>query len=217
MENNYLENNLSMTLEEWLKYHQNNLHFKQKYRGIQMMKNPFDLIIYEELISKIKPDIIIEIGTSQGGFALWLADRLKLYTKNGKVVTIDLEKAGKENIEKFNYDNIISIIGDCNSLEVINKAKENISESDVVLVIEDSAHTPENTLKVLNNFKDSVTIGSYLIVEDSICDVLKIEFMPGPLEAIEKWIKNNGNYLIDRSCEKYIITYNPKGYLKRKE
>jgi cephalosporin hydroxylase len=215
MEKKYLEDNLSMPLGEWLKYHQENIHFAQKYRGLQMIKNPFDLVVYEELIDEIKPDIIIELGNSEGGFSLWLADRIKNFFGKGKIITVDLEDKGKENIGKFNYNNIIAIVGDCNSDSVIEEIREKISENERVMIIEDSAHTFEHTLKVLENYKNIVTAGSYFIVEDGICDLLELGIKPGPMKVAEDWIIKNANFEIDRSREKYIMTYNPKGYLKR--
>jgi cephalosporin hydroxylase len=215
MEKKFLEDSLSMSLNEWLYYHQNSLHYNQKYRGLNMIKNPFDLVVYEEILWELKPTIIIEIGNAFGGFSLWLSDRMKMIGVDGKFITIDLSSGGDNNLQDFKSDKFVSIIGDCNSFETINKVKSYIREDDKVLIIEDSAHTFDNTFKVLENYKDIVTIGSYLIIEDGICDILDLGIKPGPKSAVEEWIKNNSNYIIDRDREKYIMTYNPKGYLKR--
>jgi len=204
-----------MSIEDWLRYHQEKLHFKQSYRGLQMIKNPFDLIVYEEILWEVKPTIIIEIGTSQGGFTLWLRDRMKMIGAENKIITVDLDSAGNNNLRESLSDRFISLVGDCNSPEIIEQIKSNITPQDIVLVIEDSSHTYENTLKVLDNYKSIVTIDSYLIVEDGICDVLNLEIVPGPMKAVESWIVKNPNFEIDRGRERYIMTYNPKGYLKR--
>jgi cephalosporin hydroxylase len=214
-ENKYLEENMLMTLREWLLYHQNNLHFNQKYRGIQMIKNPFDMIIYEELMFEIRPSIIIEIGTSQGGFSLWLADRMKMISQKGRIITMDLNDIGKKNLEKFDHKNIIPFVGDCNSPEIIRSVCNLITKDDIVMIIEDSSHTFENTKKTLENYKDLVSVGSYFVIEDGICDLLDLGISPGPMKAVESWILENTDYEIDRSKEKYILTYNPKGYLRR--
>lgn len=210
-----MECNLSMTIEEWLIYHQRHVIFNQKYKGLKMIKNPFDLITYEEILWEIKPTIVIEIGSSQGGFALWLKDRTQIMRLNTKIVTIDLSGNANRNLNSFKSDNLMCIVGDCNSSDILSKLKNCISKNDVVLIIEDSSHTFENTFRVLENYKKIVTVGSYIIVEDGICDVLNIGPSPGPMKAIEKWINDNKNYMIDRTREKYIMTYNPKGFLKR--
>jgi len=215
MNNSFLENSLGWTIEEWLRYHQSNLHFEQKYRELQMMKNPFDLVVYEEILWEVKPDIVIEIGSAQGGFTLWLTDRMKLINSGAKVINIDLLDNSNKNLNEMEYDNIFCLVGDCNSGGILDQVKAFIKSDNRVLLIEDSAHTFDNTLEVLENYKDIVTVGSYLIVEDGICDVLNIGPVPGPMKAVEEWIVNNRNYEIDRSKERYVMTYNPKGYLKR--
>jgi cephalosporin hydroxylase len=215
MNEKILENSLSMTLSDWLYYHQNNIHFNQKYRELNMIKNPFDLVIYEELFWEIKPTIVVEIGNKYGGFSLWLKDRMKIVGVDGKVITIDIEPLADNNLIEFKSDNFVSLVGDCNSSSVIAQVKGIIKPSDRVMIIEDSSHTFDNTFKVLENYKDIVSIGSYLIIEDGICDVIDLGINPGPMKAVEKWIEDNRNFEIDRSRERYIMTYNPKGYLKR--
>jgi len=212
---NFLENSLEWSVEKWLRYHQDNLHFIQKYRGIQMIKNPFDLVVYEEILWDVKPDVVVEIGSANGGFTLWLADRMKIINPGARIISVDLIDQPNKNLRKFNYKNIECLIGDCNSSEILDKIRSLIKTEDRVLVIEDSAHTFDNTFKVLENYKNIVTVGGYFIVEDGVCDVLKIGPVPGPMKAIEEWIVNNKNYEIDRSRERYVMTYNPKGYLKR--
>src|SRR3989338_1442430 len=64
-------------------------HFKVTYRGIRAIRCPFDYVIYQMIIWEIKPDLIIEIGTSNGGGALYMADILDKIG-NGIVHTINI-------------------------------------------------------------------------------------------------------------------------------
>lgn len=81
------------------------------------------------------------------------------------------------------------------------------------MVIEDSSHTYENTLRVL---ADLVSVGKYFIVEDGICHHgLDLGPRPGPYEAVETFVRVNKNFVIDRDREAYCITWNPKGYFKK--
>ena len=118
-------------------------------------------------------------------------------------------------MDNFRSDSFISLVGDCNSSEIIEQIKKLISSQDRVMIIEDSAHTFENTYLVLENYKNIVSVGSYLIIEDGICDILDLGVRPGPMSAVDEWIKNNPDFLVDRGRERYIMTYNPRGYLKR--
>jgi cephalosporin hydroxylase len=86
-----------------------------------------------------------------------------------------------------------------------------------VMVIEDSAHTFENTLEVLRVFSALIKPGGYFIVEDGICHHgLDVGPNPGPYEAVEAFLAENNAFETDRSRESFFITWNPKGYLRRR-
>jgi cephalosporin hydroxylase len=85
-----------------------------------------------------------------------------------------------------------------------------------VLVIDDSSHTFANTLKVLWTYSPLLKVGDYFIVEDGICrHGLDVGPKPGPYEAVEAFVRENPDYAIDRDRESFLITWNPKGYLRR--
>jgi len=62
-----------------------------------------------------------------------------------------------------------------------------------------------------------VTSGSYLIVEDTNINGNPVlpESGPGPNEAIEDYLKSHPEFTIDRSMEKFLMTFNPGGYLRK--
>ena len=39
--------------------------------------------------------------------------------------------------------------------------------------------------------------------------------MPGPFEAVETFLATTDEFEIDREREKFLITFNPSGYLRR--
>ena len=208
----YMEQNLDMPLSEVLQVIQNRTLAESTYFGIQTIKSPVDFWIYQEIIFETKPDVIIEVGNYCGGSTLALAHICVLLDK-GRVIGLDIshEKV-PDNVRKHPRINLIE--GD--ACQSFNTVREMISEEDTVLVIEDSAHTYENTLRVLETYSVLIKPGSYFIVEDSICHHgLDVGPKPGPYEAIETFVKLNSNFVIDRSRESFLITWNPKGYLKR--
>ena len=90
-----------------------------------------------------------------------------------------------------------------------------------VLVTLDSCHAKEHVLKELNLYSPFVSLNSYIIVQDTFFDVfpdLKPIYAftgPGPLKAVEEFLKTNNDFEIDHSREKLLVTYYPSGYLKR--
>jgi len=208
-----MENHLNMPLKQVLEIMQNRIMEETFYFGIKTLKSPVDFWVYQEIIFQTQPDFIIEIGNFMGGSTLALAhicDNLK----KGKIIGLDLSHENVPNQVK-EHPRIILIQGDaCQSFE---KVKNILGENSNIMVIEDSAHTFDNTLAVLRTYSVLIKPGNYFIVEDSICHHgLEVGPDPGPFEAIEAFLKENSNFESDRSRESFLITWNPKGYLKRK-
>ena len=208
-----IENSLDTPLKAILPILQARSVSKTSYFGIPAVKSPLDFWIYREIIFEQTPDIIIEIGNFCGGSTLALA-HICDNIGNGKIIGLDISHAMIPRLVR-DHPRILFIQGDaCQSFE---KVKELILESDNVLIIEDSAHTFDNTLNVLNTYSPLIKPGGYFIVEDTICHHgLEVGPEPGPYEAVEAFLSENPNFESDRSRESFLITWNPKGYLRRK-
>ncbi len=208
----YMEENLDMPLGKLLPIIQAGILNQSTYFGVRTLKSPFDAWIYQEIIFETKPDVIVEIGNANGGSALFLAHLCDIMGK-GRIVGIDLSHRTVPDYVR-SHPRITFIEGDaCHSFESVARL---ISEDERVLVIEDSAHTYDNTLNVLRLYSKLIKLGDYFIVEDSVCHHgLAVGPKPGPYEAIEAFINENADFEIDRSREHFMITWNPKGYLKR--
>jgi len=186
--------------------------FNTFWLGVLSQKCPLDLWIYQEIIYELKPDTIIECGTADGGTALFLASICDLIN-NGKIITIDIGKIKK----RPNHRRITYLIGSSVSEEIIRKVGKLIKENNKVMVILDSDHNKEHILKELKIYGELVTKGSYLIVEDTNINghPVRSGFGPGPMEAVKQFLKENKNFIVDRSKEKFYLTFNPKGYLNK--
>ena len=179
--------------------------------GRSAKKLPLDAWIYQEIIHEVQPDVIIEIGNYYGGSTLFLANMLDLENK-GKVLAIDLDHSPID----FEHKRINWITGDVNSQEIISTVGSLLKPDDKVIIIEDSSHTFDNTLEVLRNYCRFVSVGSYFIVEDGVCKYPFIDGpKPGPYEATHEFLKNHQEFIVDKSKEKFVLTYNPSGYLKK--
>ena len=206
---------LDMTLREWLIYHQKNVECEKCYwMGARVLKNPLDAWVYQEIIYDIKPDVIVEIGSAYGGSTLYLANLLDLLGK-GIVVSIDIDRS----IFAVKHHRIVTITGDCSSPEVIGEV-EKLCLDKKILVIHDGDHRKEAVLRDLAIYSKLVSINSYLIVEDGIMDLFKYgdgmgRLYEGPLKAVDEFLRSNTDFVVDMEREKYLLTYNPRGFLKR--
>jgi cephalosporin hydroxylase len=189
-----------------------NGHFSVTYRGIPTLKCPFDYVLYQMILTEVRPDLLLEIGTSSGGTALYLADLMDIIG-HGVVHTIDNDsrasllvsshpriKLFKHGWEGYHLDNA--------------KGFQNI------LVIDDASHMREDVIKTMKKFSPLVSLGSYFIIEDGIVSRIErdVTLDGGPLQAIHEFLKTNRDFQIDKTYCNFFganATFNPDGYLKR--
>ncbi|MBL7094306.1 cephalosporin hydroxylase [candidate division KSB1 bacterium] len=182
------------------------------WQGIPLLKCPLDLWIYQEIIYEVKPDIIIECGTQEGGSALYLANILDIIGK-GQIVTVDVV----EYKNRPKHNRIFYLMGSSTSIDIFTKITNIVKNNNTVMVILDSDHTMDHVLQELKLYGDLVSKSSYLIVEDGNINGHPVEgrWGPGPYEAITTFLAGNDSFTIDRKREKFYLTMNPNGYLKK--
>lgn len=203
----------------------NKISYEIAWLGIPIIQIPEDIIIMQELIFNVKPDIVIESGIAHGGSLIFYSSLLELLG-NGKVIGVDIEirKYNREAIESHPMSKRIKLIeGSSTDPAVIKKVKEQIDPSSTVLVCLDSDHTKAHVLKELKAYSNFVTSGSYIVVFDTIMPDLVS--LPGsqknwnrdnPMEAIKEFLKINSDFEIDKEYNKLFVSYCPNGFLRKK-
>ena len=85
------------------------------------------------------------------------------------------------------------------------------------MVILDSDHSKEHVLKELKIYSEFVSVSSYLIVQDTNINGHPVlpNFGSGPMEAVDEFLKNNISFIRDKNKEKYFLSFNPRGFLRR--
>ena len=85
------------------------------------------------------------------------------------------------------------------------------------MVVLDSDHSAKHVLEELRIYDKYVIPGSFLIVEDGNMNGNPIlpYSGPGPGEALGQFLKENSDFEADKSKEKFLMTFNPNGYLRR--
>lgn len=184
------------------------------YRGVPVFKYPTDLWIYQEIIAELKPDVIVETGTCQGGSSLYFADLLDILSPDGRVITVDIADQVKVKDDRINY-----VSGDSTSLETFQTVKSLVGDAKCVLVSLDSEHLQNHVFQELELYPTLVTVGSYLIVEDTFISRYNcqgVRFQEGSTwEALQQWLPANQNFIIDESRNKHILSMNPDGWLRK--
>jgi cephalosporin hydroxylase len=186
------------------------------YRGVRMAKNPFDLALYTRLLWELKPRTIVEIGTLEGGSALWFVDHLAMFGIDGTVHTLDIKPVKLRRPDP----RIVLHHGDARQVDAIFPARWIDALARPLLVIDDGDHTYASVLTVLRHFGPQMRRGEYIVVEDGNVGDLGIaeRFDGGPVRAIREYLAGEAPFEIDRSyCDHFgrNVTWNVDGYLRR--
>lgn len=187
------------------------IYARTYWMNIPCLKCPLDMWIYQEIIMETRPDLIVETGTHMGGSALFMAHMLDI-VGHGEIITIDiLDYPGRPVHPRIKY-----VKGSSSDVELINSLLDS-RPVEKRLVILDSDHSKKHVLEEIHLFARHVNIGSYLIVEDSNINGHPVHpsFGEGGFEAVEEFLAHNQEFQVDRTREKFLMTFNPSGYLKR--
>ncbi len=197
-----------------LGYHVDRKHtwMDTRWQGYEIQKYPTDMWVYQEILHDTRPDVLIEAGTYKGGSALYFAQMFDLMGK-GRVITIDVEDfPGKPRHPRIEY-----ILGSSTDPKTVETVKRMLKPGERVMVSLDSLHTRDHVLGELRAWNGLVSPGNYMVVEDTNFNGHPIfrAFGPGPLEAVREFLGENPNFVSDPSREKFKLTANPQGYLRR--
>jgi len=182
------------------------------WMGVDMQKYPTDLLMYQEILYECRPDLIIECGTWHGGSALYLAHLCDLM-QHGMVVTVDVNRF----LGFPQHPRILYVTGSSVDQKIVDQVKLTAQGFRAIMVILDSDHSKAHVLRELELYSPLVTPRQYLIVEDT--DVhghpVRLDHPAGPFEAVESWLPKNEGFVRDEACERFLMTLNPGGYLRR--
>jgi cephalosporin hydroxylase len=179
--------------------------------GSQALKNPLDLWVYQEIIAETRPELIVETGTYRGGSAHFLASICDLLGA-GEVISIDIEPLRDDYPQ---HPRITYLAGRSSTDPDVVAEVAARAAGRRTLVVLDSDHSQAHVEAELAAYAPLVPVGCYLVVEDSNIGQIRKDLLPGPLQAIEKFVAGTDEFVIDREREKFLITFNPSGYLRR--
>jgi cephalosporin hydroxylase len=195
--------------------------------GRPIIQYPPDVLAVQELLWRVKPDLVVETGVAHGGSAILSASILELLGGDREVVAIDIDirQANRREIEAHPLAKRITLLeGSSVDDGIAAEVRRRASGRQSVMVLLDSNHTHEHVLRELELYAPLVTPGSYAIVFDTVVEDLPAEMFadrpwgPGnsPKTAVHEFLRANPHFEIDRDVEaKLLLTVAPDGYLRR--
>lgn len=196
------------------------------WMGRPIIQFPQDMIVMQEIIWRVKPDLIIECGIAHGGSLIYYASLLELIGGNGLVlgIDIDIRPHNRIAIEDHPMSKRIKMIeGSSTDENLVKEIYTIASEKNCVLVSLDSNHTHEHVLRELELYSPLVTKNSYIVVFDTIIEDMPPNFYHdrdwdqgnNPKTAVYEFLRNNDRFQIDKDIQhKILITASPDGYLQ---
>lgn len=223
--NLYSKEGLELVASLWLKLScEYRLMYEPTWMGVPIIQLPSDIVMMQELIWKLRPDVIVECGLAHGGSAVMYASICELIGK-GKVIGIDVEvrQYNRAAIQSHPMSKRIEIIeGSSVDVSTVELVRKKIDGARTVLVVLDSNHSYDHVLKELNLYHSMVTPNSYLVAMDGaqahVWEVPKCKRVSSddnPLRAIKEFLKNHAEWEIDEHYNRMHVTSNPSGFLRR--
>lgn len=197
--------------------------------GRPVIQYPQDLVMLQEIIWKVKPDLIIETGIAHGGSLIFFASMLEIIGGDREVlgIDIDIRTHNRKEITQHSMSKRITMIeGSSIDETVIAKVRDFAKDKKSILVVLDSNHIHDHVLRELQLYSSFVTAGNYCIVFDTYIEDYIDEFNKeyqyhcwdgdNPKTAVKEFLRNNDFFEVDKNIEdKLLITAAPGGYLKR--
>lgn len=233
----------SMTMEWMLKV---GLSGKYTYNftclGRPVIQFPQDMVAMQELIWKIKPDLIIETGIAHGGSLMLSASMLTLLdvcdaiesgvTMNPREskrkvlgIDIDIREHNRLAIEAHPMASRIQMIeGSSIAPEIVEQVRQVAKGYERILVCLDSNHTHEHVLAELQAYAQLTSVGSYCVVFDTLVEDMPADIFPdrpwgpgnNPKTAVWEYLKTHPEFEVDKSIDhKLLISVAPDGFLKK--
>ncbi|WP_417472416.1 cephalosporin hydroxylase family protein [Luteimonas mephitis] len=220
-----------------------NYSYNYSWLGRPIIQYPQDMVAIQELISAIRPDLVIETGIAHGGSLILSASMLALLdycdaVESGQVldpkatrrrvlgIDIDIRAHNRAAIEAHPMAHRIDMLqGSSIAPEIIAEVRQRAQGHERVLVILDSNHTHEHVLAELDAYASLVSPGSYCVVFDTVIEDLPAGMYPNrpwdvgdnPKTAVHEFLSRNSDFVVDEDIEaKLLITVAPGGYLRRR-
>jgi cephalosporin hydroxylase len=223
----YSEEGFQVLSDLWTRSNwHNRLSYEVTWLGIPIIQLPEDMVMIQELIWKVRPDVIVESGVAHGGALVLYASIMELLGR-GRVIGVDIEirKYNRLAIEAHPLSHRIELIeGDSLADDTVEAVRSRIGPAERVMVMLDSNHTREHVRGELDRYSPLVTPNSYLVVFDSVMAAVADAPAAGegwdhdnPLEAVSDFLDGNTDFEVDRSCERLAATYCRGGFLRRRE
>ena len=231
--------------QDWLRESmQRKYVYNFDWLGRPIIQYPQDMWAVQDLIWRVRPDLVIETGIAHGGSLVLSASMLAMLDMCDAIeagtmldpresrrkvlgLDIDIRAHNRAAIESHPMASRIQMIqGSSIAPEVVRQVHALAQQHSRVMVFLDSMHTHDHVLAELNAYAPLVSPGSYCVVFDTFVDDMPPHFFSdrpwdvgnNPKTAVRQWLTNHSEFEVDLDMERRLqITVAPHGFLRRKD
>jgi len=205
------------------------------FMGMYLQQDPNDAFALHDLFWRLQPDLLIELGTDTGGSAIFFSSFMRVYNPESLIITID----PRNGIEEGSWDRgAKSLCPDCimsakehflwdpkyihfiqgvpSKQSTVDRVRKIIEERgfERIVVMDDCSHAYQHVLDNMNAYEQFVTVGSYLIVQDTKLDRMGRH---SAMAAVKTFMENQGRdrYVRDNQWEYFLFSHHHGGFLKK--
>jgi len=185
---------------------------EETWLGHPVTSAPTDLFAYQRLLTSLRPDWIIETGPGSGGRTLFLASVCDLID-HGRVISIG--EGLSEDLPP--HPRISYVDGQPAAAQTTERVRGLVGDDPHALVLIGGGAHRNVTQEEFEAYAPFVPVGSYVVVTDTVLNGNPVwaGFGPGPFEAVKLILGRHGEFATDYGPERYSLTFNPGGFLKR--
>lgn len=196
------------------------------WMGRPIIQFPQDMIAMQEIVWRVRPEVIVETGIAHGGSIVYYASLLELLG-NGEVIGIDVDIREHNRtaiLEHPMAKRVVMVEGSSIDPETIAKVTARVAGRRAIVVL-DSNHTHEHVLAELRGYAPMTCIGGYCVVMDTLVEQMPARLAahdrpwgPGnnPATAVSTYLREDCRFEVDATFDaKLLITVAPGGYLRR--
>lgn len=198
--------------------------YEPNWLGVKIIQLPEDIVAMQELLWRLRPDVVVECGVAHGGSLILHASVLELVGK-GMVIGVDVEirPHNRTIIESHPLAHRVKLIeGSSIDPATVANVKKLCPVGAKVVVVLDSNHSREHVAREIALYKDLVSVDSYLVVMDGaqalVSDIPrgKPEWAEdNPLAAVRTFLAGTDEFERDATYERFGSTCVPEGFLRR--
>ncbi len=212
------------------------------WMGRPIIQYPQDMVAMQELVWRVRPDLIIETGIAHGGSLVLSASLLALLDMSDAIesgvmldprsskrkvlgIDIDIRSHNRAAIESHPMASRIAMMqGSAVAPEIVLQVHEFAKDYQRIMVCLDSMHTHDHVTGELDAYAPLVTPDSYCVVFDTFVEDMPPKFFAdrpwdvgnNPKTAVRQWLAEHGEFEVDTQMEQRLqVTVAPHGFLRR--